>query len=1081
MKRIYYIIYLMSVLLQTGCAENRSTVKIENIRCEYLKQPLGIDLTHPRFSWELTSGESGKRQQAYQILVATEKLMLNTDNADAWDSGKVGKNTTNQIVYQGQPLRPHTFYYWKVRIWDEKGNLSEWSPVSSFSVGPLAGSDWKAQWIGEPEIAIEPDNIYYPHWGYRSDFSENETTIKWIRIDLSKEESIDALKLHPLKSQENLFPLRFKIEIDSDTAFHTARALADETSQDINLTLKDSYYRKLSVPVTGRYVKITVSKLPASENNRYEYGLSEIELFANGQNIALNKSVTASEDIKELTWGSCKWTPELLTDGYYEPNHNSLKPVPIPPSPIFRKEINIGKKIKNALYYTSAQGVYEAYVNGEKVGRQILAPEWTDYDNHIQYQTHEVSSMLKEGTNVLGAMLADGWYAGALFSYPVRGGYGFTRKFIAQLVINYDDGTSATFGTDESWKYKKEGPVTHASIFDGETFDARKHEEGWNKTGFDDTGWDKASLYAATAANLCAQMNEPITVIKEMKPVSIRKIGNDKYIFDLGQNMVGWCHLSLPYNPAKTITLRYAEILDEENQLYIENLRTARQTDVYIPDNEKQINYEPKFTYHGFRYVEIEGLTQPPQLECLTGKMIASSSPLVGTFECADKDINQLWSNILWTQWNNMISVPTDCPQRDERSGWTGDAQVFAQNAIYNLDMAAFYTKWIRDVSDSQLEDGRYPDIAPHVGEWESHFNSPGWADAGVIIPWRVYQNYNDVTLLSRQYESMKKFVDFVHLRNPGLIWTNAKGNMYGDWLNGNTIISDDYPKTGGGVPNEVFATAYFAYSTELLSKMAGLLGKSSDNEFYQKLASSIRSKFLDEFVNEDGIISGNTQAGYALALELDILPEHLRKKAAAHMVEALKVYDNRMSTGIHTTIRLMNQLSEYGYTDLAYELLMSRRFPSWLYSVDQGATTIWERWDGYVKGRGFQNPGMNSFNHVAIGAVGEWMYKHMLGIQYDENQPGYRHFYIKPQPGKILKWVKGSYHSINGVIAVSWENKDNLLNLEVTIPVNTEATVVLPFADEKKVEIQNGIKPLRKDGNMIRLASGTYRLVVHK
>lgn len=548
----------------------------------------------------------------------------------------------------------------------------------------------------------------------------------------------------------------------------------------------------------------------------------------------------------------------------------------------------------------------------------------------------------------------------------------------------------------------------------------------------------------------------------------------------MGQNIVGWCELNLPYNPGHPITLRYAEILDEQEMLYTDNLRGAKQTDRYLPGNETTIHYEPRFTYYGFKCVEVEGLTQAPAVEQLTGKMIASSSPPTGTFQTSDKDINQLWSNILWTQWNNMISVPTDCPQRDERAGWMGDAQVFAQNAMYNLDMAAFYTKWIRDVSDSQLEDGRYPDIAPHVGEWQGFYNSPGWADTGVIIPWRMYQNYNDRTLLAWQYKSMKKFIDYVHKRNPGLIWKDSRGNMYGDWLNGNTIISDDYPKTGGSVPNDVFSTAYFAYSTRLLSGIAEQIGKKSDAIYYGELASAIRDQFIRQFVNENGKIEGNTQAGYAIALEFDLLPEPLRAKAAAHMVEALKAYDNRMSTGIHTTIRLMNQLSEHGYTDLAYELLTSRRFPSWFYSLDQGATTIWERWDGYVKGRGFQDAGMNSFNHVAIGAVGEWMYKYILGIRHDEEQPGYRHFYITPQPGKLLDWAKGSYHSINGNIEVFWKKKDNLFTLEVSVPVNTEATIILPVDKQSKIEIE-GLKPLKRNGNNFRVASGNYRFTAKK
>ncbi|MDR1223347.1 MAG: alpha-rhamnosidase, partial [Tannerella sp.] len=433
---------------------------------------------------------------------------------------------------------------------------------------------------------------------------------------------------------------------------------------------------------------------------------------------------------------------------------------------------------------------------------------------------------------------------------------------------------------------------------------------------------------------------------------------------------------------------------------------------------------------------------------------VASSSPIVSAFECSDKDLNKLWSNIRWTLWGNLTSIPTDCPQRDEREGWMADAQIFSQTAIYNLDMAGFYTKWARDIRDSQLEDGRFPDIAPHDGTWLNFFNGPGWADAGAVIPWRVYENYNDTEILARQYEAMKKFVNFNCGHNPDLIWRNIRANDYNDWLNGNWIISDDYPKEGGSVPNEVFATAYLAYSTEIVARSARLLGKTDDYKHYSELAANIRKAFVKEFVASDGKIKGDTQTGYAIALQFGLLPAELRAKAAAQMVEAVKRYDYRISTGIHGTYMLMEQLAKYGYDDIAYGLLLSRRFPSWLYSVDQGATTIWERWDGYVAGRGFQNAGMNSFNHVAIGAVGEWFYRHILGIQPDENRPGFRHFHVRPIPGP-LAWAKGNYHSINGNIEVAWTNAGNVFKLDLTVPANTTATVAMP--DGKTYEAGSG------------------------
>jgi alpha-L-rhamnosidase len=1048
MKNFFLFITLL-FFAEYSAAQN--TISVENLRCEYMNTPLGVDIKHPRLSWELSSNGKHKKQTAYQILISTDPTSLAKENADAWNSGKVTGNETNQIYYQGSALKPFIYYYWKVSVWDEQDKQSIWSPIAKFSTGPLSKNDWKAQWIGDIDVPITQENKYYPYEGYFSDYSNDEYTEKWVIIDLSVNETFDEIRLYPVSGWEKrLFPLHFKVEIADKPDFTHSKIIAGELNDTINLN-DLPYTVKLPASVVGRYVKLTVTKLPPFRKNKFEYALAEIEILYKGGNLALNKSVQAS-DVRltnQFGEGDAVWDASLLTDGYYKATVGNYNPT-IPPSPLLRKEIKINKKIKQAFYHTSALGIYEAYINGEKVGRQIMAPEWTDYDHHVQYQTYDVSSLLKNGTNVLGAMLADGWYSGVRWSHPARGGYGsFSRKFIGQLNILYEDGTTETIGTDNTWKYLAQGPITQVSTFGGEEYEAKNEQTGWNKPGFDDSKWITPEVYPNEQTELCAQMNEPITVIDEVKAIAFHKIGENKYIFDLGQNMVGWCKLSLPYNPNKTLTFRYGEVLNDDKTLYTDNLRNARQTDIYHPDGEKKINYEPRFTYHGFRFVEVEGLTQVPQLSNILGKMVASSSPTTGTLVTSNKDVNKLWENIRWTQWGNMMSVPTDCPQRDEREGWMGDAQVFSQTAIYNLDMAGFYTKWVRDIRDDQLPDGRFPEISPNDGKCLGLYNSPGWGDAGVIIPWRIYQNYNDKDILLKQYDAMKRFIDFIHRRNPNFLWLESQGHLFGDWLNGNTIVADGYPKTGGRVPDNVLATIYFAYSTSILAKSAKLLDKESDYQYYSLLAEKIRKAFVEKYVSSDGKIEGNTQAGYAMALEWDLLPEALRAKAAAQMVEAIKAYDYRISTGIQSTHRLMNQLSEYGYSDIAYRLLTTRRFPSWFYSIDQGATTIWERWDGYVAGRGFQDAGMNSFNHVALGAVGEWMYRNILGIQLDESQPGYRHFYIKPVPGDELKWVKGSYHAITGNIAVSWTDNNHIFTLNVTVPVNTEATIVMPFGDK--------------------------------
>lgn len=1047
--RLYSVLSLL-LFLSVNISLAQSGISVENLRLEYMKDPLGIDIVNPRFSWELSSSAKNVRQKYYQILVSTEPADLLQNKGVEWDSRKVAGNLSNQIYYKGRQLKANTVYYWKVRVWDQRGGASDWSAVGRFFVGPLTASDWEAQWIGEKEVPVPIEDRYYYYEGYRSEQSNRADVRKWVKIDLGTVQAIDAVKIYPIFKKESLFPLRFTIEAATQPDFSDAKLIVDESGNDRHVQSAEFYYKRLDSPVQGRYIRLNIIKLPLSDKEKklYEFGISEWEVFSGYQNVALHKPVAVSDTLKLDHEYEAQW----ITDEFIKRSNKKIYSDHIPPSPLLRKEVQINKKVKHAFYSMSALGIYEAYINGVKVGHQVMAPEFTDYDSHLQYQTFDVTQLLNQGENSLGAELADGWYIGARWSFSNRGGYGFFRKFIGQLFIRYEDGSAEVIGTDGSWKVQPQGPVRQAGQFTGETYDAAYDQKGWKNIGFDDTHWKKVSAYPSEKHHLVAQMNEPLSIINELKPVSIKRIGSEKYVFDMGQNMVGWASINLPYNPGKPIRIRYAEVLYDDGTLYVDNLRGAVQINTYEPAGERSIAYEPKFTFHGFRFVEVEGLTQEPDLHTITGKVIASSSRVVSRFETSDDDINKLWSNIRWTLWGNLLSIPTDCPQRDEREGWMADAQVFSQTAIYNLDMAGFYTKWARDIRDSQLEDGRFPDISPHDGIWRAFFNAPGWADAGNIIPWRVYQNYNDKKILADQYDAMKKFVNFNHKNNPDLIWRKYRGNDYNDWLNGNWIVADDYPKEGGSVPNEVFATAYFAQSTQILSESAKLLGKLQDHLYYSKLAADIRDAFVKEFVSADGKIKGETQTGYAIALQFNILPEALRGKAAAQMVEAVKKYDGRISTGIHGTYMLMDQLANNGYTDLAYNLLLSNRFPSWMYSIDQGATTIWERWDGYVAGRGFQDAGMNSFNHVAIGAVGEWMYRHILGIQQDKDNPGFQHFFIKPLPGGSLTWAKGNYHSIQGDIKVSWEVKDDILTIDITVPANTSATVILPDKKERKI-----------------------------
>jgi alpha-L-rhamnosidase len=774
---------------------------------------------------------------------------------------------------------------------------------------------------------------------------------------------------------------------------------------------------------------------------------------------------------------------------------------PLLPSPLLRKtfepETSGHGGVKSAYLYVSALGDYEMYINGVRTGNHQLAPEWTDYYNRVQYQVYDLTGKIRTGENILSAILADGWYLGKLGPvrwtggqlFPFRGFYGYDRRLIAQLHLELEDGHRQVIATDGSWKINPDGFILSADNFTGETIDARKRIPGWELPGFDDSAWANVYVDTGMQKNLEAQKNEPIRIHHELEPVEITR-WNDKYIVNFGQNIAGWCALKVKGKAGDVVTLRHGEWINDDGSLYTHGLGHAKETDVFILSGGDDY-FEPRFTYHGFQYAEISGLKEPPTSGTITAKAVASDPEVTGTFACSNPKLNQLFSNILWTQRNNLHSIPTDCPQRDERCGWLGDAQVFCQNSIFNMNMAAFYTKFIKDMRDAVAPNGQFYSIVPSVKHGKfgmDWYGGPAWADAGVIVPWQVYENYADRRALEEHYEAMKRFVESVYSDNPGFLWKKHKSN-YNDWLNANTFSNppDNYDNTRGAMPGDVFNTAFFANSARLLSEIASVLGHGEDAVKYRELTDNIADAFVKNFVKEDGKIDGDVQGAYALALHFDLLPGHLQAPAFTHLLRCIEEYDYRISTGFVTTLMMMKELVRRGRVDIAYRLLESERFPSWIYAINQGATTVWERWDAYVKGRGIHPSGMNSFDHYSIGAIGEWMYRYILGINPDANHPGYEHFTIHPRLGGTLTWAKGSYNSIRGQIASSWKIENGQFLLDVTVPPNTRATVVLPARDAKSVYI-NG-KQLKKASSVslennelaVELGSGTYGFAVDR
>lgn len=900
-------------------------MRLMNLRCEYLTNPLGMDVPRPRLSWAYTHDDPATRaesQDAYRVVVAGSVEGLQREAAVLWDSGWVASDRSTHVVYDGQPLASHQRVYWKVLARDNHGavhdSLAEAGPAF-WQAGIMAPGDWHAGWIGGP-------------------------------------------------------PAEF-------TTVH----VKDETRE----------------------------------------------------------------------------SPQEVLRG--------------PPCQMLRREFVLDQPVARATLYATALGEYEARLNGHRVGDRYLTPEWTDYSRRLLYQTYDVTALLHEGPNVIGALLGDGWYLGLLGpGDQVRQlHYGRDRRFACLLRVELADGTTTEVVTDAGWRLWSDGPVRWADHFLGCTYDARKALPGWDAPGFPadkekdaDTGADaKAREWApvvvleppeaeAINARLEAQVHEPVQVFQTLTPVRVTEPAPGTFIFDLGQNLVGWCEVTLAGPPGTEVRLRHGEMLELDGTLHTANLRLATQTDTFVLAGGEPRAYVPRFTFHGFQYVEVTGLPAGtrPRADFLVAKAIASNPPVTGAFACSNPLLDRLWQNILWTQRDNMASVPTDCPQRNERMGWMGDAQVFAQTAIYNMDVAAFFAKFVRDIRDAQGEAGQYPDFAPHPFPNALLFAfGPGWADAGVIIPWRLYVAYGDARLLAGHYASMKKYVDLIHEENPDYLW-RTWGSNYGDWLNGDTLKAEGYPTMGGALPKDVYATMFFAHSVDLLGRIARVLGHAADARRYTELAGKVREAFVSEFVLADGILAGHTQSAYAMALEFGMLPPALEPRAVEYLLETIEGYDHRLSTGFVSTVPLMHALSRRGHVEVAYALAESTRFPSWGYSIDQGATTIWERWDGFVAGRGFQDRGMNSFNHYSIGAVGEWLYAVVLGIAFDPTHPGMKRAIVHPRPGGSVTWARGHYDSIHGRVAVSWHRGEegasltgDSFHLEVTVPPNTTAIVHLP------------------------------------
>ncbi|WP_435226103.1 family 78 glycoside hydrolase catalytic domain [Streptomyces sp. Tue6028] len=725
-----------------------------------------------------------------------------------------------------------------------------------------------------------------------------------------------------------------------------------------------------------------------------------------------------------------------------------------------------------ARLYATARGVYEPRLNGSRVGDAELAPGWTEYHRRLQYQTYDVTDRVTEGPNVLAAIVADGWWSGYVGFDPRRAAqhYGDRPAFLAQLVVDLADGSRKVVATGPQWT-EQPGAVRSADLLMGQNVDARRHTPGWDTVDTEPAGFSPVAVLDTEPGPLVSEPDHPIRVTRQVPAATVHPRGPGRYIVDFGQNLVGRIQLTVRNaERGRRIVLRHAEVLTD-GELYVDNLRRAQATDIYTASGAGTEVFEPQFTIHGFRYAEVDHYPVSLTADDVVARVVHNDTPWTGTFECSDTDVNQLQSNIAWGQRGNFLAVPTDCPQRDERLGWLADAQVFAPTASRNADVSAFFARWMHDVRDGQDEDGAFRDVAPLMTlDREA---APAWGDAGVIIPWHLWRTYGDLRVLEQSYDAMTAWVEHIRRHNLDLRWRKRTGNSYGDWL-----------QVGVTTPRDVLSTAYFAHSTQIVAAAAEALGRSQEATHYRNLHAAIRAAFIDSYINDDGTIEGRTQTGYLLALAYGLLPDWLLEAAVGHLAADIEKRNTTLTTGFVGTALLCPVLTDHGKPDLAYALLHQDEYPSWGHSISHGATTIWERWDGWTEHSGFQSAAMNSFNHYSLGSVGDWLFGRVAGIDQTPSSVAYSELLLRPQPGGRLTWARAEQDSARGRITCGWNLADGLLTVACSVPPGVTAMLHMPTADPGSVQ-EGGAPAADRPGVLavephpagaaVRLASGHY------
>ncbi len=1048
--------------------------EICGLRVNYEQNPSCVEET-PMFSWAFNTEKRGIVQKSYRLKVALSESKLLEDDA-VWDSGTVASAENVGVKYGGgeNTLKEATKYYWNVSVTCESGETYT-SPVAWFETALTQTGFDDAEWITVPGGGV---SISGANWIWLMN-GDSQSTV-------------------PAKTEY----FRKKIEISKEIASAYIAFTADDCGelyingrQVFNVEeATDTWKSGLTEDVTGVLKKGTNVIAARVKNSSLGYaGLlvslqivyadgTKDKIVTDGSWLAAEKASGNwyAENADEKDYKKVNFSDRYGASPWYE--NVSLTSLSAS-APMVRYTFKTEGTVASAKLFASAAGLYEAYVNGVKAGDSALDPGRSEYQKEIMYQCYDVTdSMVSGGDNTIGAVLGRGWYIGAYSPYG-----GTAPAFICKLVVDYADGTRKTFTTGSDWQYTDVGPIKANDIFDGETYDARDEAavEGWATAGFDAGAWQKALTVKAAdigIGTLVPQVSGTVKVMDRIGAVSVTKYKKNIYIYDFGQNLAGVVELKNMKAKAGTeIVLRHAEMLNDgssgsdgpKGSIYVANLRSAKATDRYIFKGGKEAeSYTPTFTFHGFRYLEISGLSEPLPLEDVTALVLYSDMEDTGSITTSDELLNKLVLNTYWGQRGNFLSTPTDCPQRDERMGWSGDAQIFAGTAAYNMNVKAFFDKYNTDLNNCQHSDGSYPDVAPET--WRANYSGSGnnaWGDAGIIIPWIMYVRYGDLSYIEKYYDNMKRYSNYLVQTSSNYI---RNVSAYGDWLS-----------IGESTDKSVTDTAYCAYDNDLLAKMATLLGKTDDAQKFADRAQKYREAWNNKFVKSDTRLRYDTQTAYAVALAFDLLPEEKRQSMANRLNDKIVRNGYKLTTGFIGCPLLLPALCRFGHTDTAFKLLQQEEYPSWKYPILQGATTIWERWNSYTLADGFGDAGMNSFNHYSYGSVTEWIYNSLIGIKTDENSPAFAHFFLNPTAGGGLTHAEGKYVSVRGTIESSWEaENDKIFKYSCTVPGNTKATLTLSAADASKITEQGkalgeveGIKVLSEEGGVVtlELLSGSY------